>query len=135
MPFILLLAGLVLLISAAKNTQGELLTLLEKDFTGGGNFFYWIISIIVIGAIGYVKELRSFSTAMLALVIAVLFLANPGFFKQFQTAVHGLKTSQTVVVRDTLNSGVDTDGVQPAPASSGSSGILGSILSLGSMFL
>lgn len=132
MPFVLMLFGLVLLISSAKNTQGELLTLLEGDFTGGGNFVYWIVSIMLIGALGYIKELKGFSTAMLTLVIVVMFLSNPGFFNKFQSAVAGLKADPTIPVADTVNAGVET-GSASAPASSG--GGLSSLLSLGMMFL
>lgn len=132
MPFVFVIFGIICIISAAKNTQGELLTLLEGDFIGSGNFVYWIISIGVVGALGYVKELKGFSNAMLALVLVVLFLSHPGFFGQFQAALDSLKHDPVLKVQDTVNAGVETS--PPAPASS-SGGGLSSLVSTALMFV
>lgn len=99
MPFALVTVGIVLLVASMRNTQDQLFTLVKGDFTGPNNFVYWFISILLIGAIGYVPKAKPFSVAMLALVIIVLVLArgNPsgtggGFFQQFTQA---LQTTQT----------------------------------------
>lgn len=90
MPFALLIIGLVLLTTAVRGTQDDLFTLVKKDFTGQNNFIYWVVSILIIGSLGYVPKLKSFSVAFLGLVIIVLVLTkgNPngiggGFFNQF----------------------------------------------------
>lgn len=101
MPFALMIAGFVLLIAAVRNTQDELFTLLKGDLTGPNNFIFWIVSILIIGAIGYIPKLKPLSVAFLTLVIIVLFLkrGNPqgiggGFFSQFSAAL-GSTTGNT----------------------------------------
>lgn len=94
MPFALLLVGLVLLISGAKNTQDTLFATVKGDFTGQDNFIYWFVAIMIIGGLGYIPKLKPISTAFLALVIVVLFLkkgnANGlggGLFSQLTSAL------------------------------------------------
>ena len=114
MPYVLLFIGAVLIISGIRNTQGQLGKLLISDFTGSGNFIYWIVSIIVVGSIGYIDGFEKFSRAFMVLIVLALLLSNKGFFTQFVSA---------------LKSGT----AQPAPAtnesvgySSGGSGSSGS---------
>lgn len=86
----------MLLTSGVRGTSNNLLTLLKGDLTGSNNFIYWIISILVIGALGYIKDLQSFSRALLVLVIVVLVLnedkqnGTGGFFTNFQNAVSSI---------------------------------------------
>lgn len=87
MPFILIVLGIMLLVVGFRGTQDDFLTLLKGDFTGSGNFIFWIVSIVVIGMIGYVPKLKGLSDAFLTLVILVLFLSHGGFFAQFNTAI------------------------------------------------
>jgi hypothetical protein len=85
MPFALLLIGIVLLVAGIRNTQCILFAEVEGDFTGPNNFFYWFLAIMIIGALGYVPKLKPISTALLVLVVVVLFLhkgQNGGFFQQ-----------------------------------------------------
>ena len=83
MPFVLVAAGLLLVIAGARNTQGQLFTLLKGDFTGNNSFFWWALSIVGIGAVGYIKDLRVVANSFLALVLIVLILANKGVFAKF----------------------------------------------------
>lgn len=101
MAFALIIVGFVLLASAVKNSQGDLYKLFSGDFTGPSNFIYWMISILIIGAIGYIPKLKPLSTAFLGLVVLVLFLTkgNPsgiggGFFAQFTKQVASTQTPQ-----------------------------------------
>jgi hypothetical protein len=95
MPFALIVIGTVLLVAAARNTQGDLFDLVKGDFTGPNNFIYWFISIMIIGSLGYIPKLKPLSTAFLALVIVVLFLTRgkQGFFGKFTEAI-GTTTEQ-----------------------------------------
>lgn len=100
MPFAFILVGVVLVISGVKKTSGDLLSLLNGDFRGKGNFIYWMLSILVIGALGYIQSLRPFSRAFLILVIIVLILSNdkagmPGFFQQFNDAITTISNRST----------------------------------------
>jgi hypothetical protein len=85
MPFLLIIAGTVFLVSGVRGTSTDLLTLLKGDFTGKNNFLYWMFAILVLGALGYSQTLRPLSRAFMALVVIVLFLANGGFFKKFNS--------------------------------------------------
>jgi hypothetical protein len=86
MPFVLLVVGLALVISAYQNTQSQLYALLVQDFTGQGSFTVWVIAILVIGGLGYIKPIKPITDAFLILVIIVLFLSNGGFFAKFTQA-------------------------------------------------
>jgi hypothetical protein len=94
MPFLFLIAGFVMTVSAVRGTQDDLIKLLKDDFTGSNNFLFWIVSILLIGALGYIGPLRPLSRAFLVLVIVVLFLKNGGVFTQFVQALH-LQPSQS----------------------------------------
>jgi hypothetical protein len=101
MPFVLLIAGAVLLIAAVRNTQDNLFSLLKGDFTGQANFVYWVFSLLVIGSFGYIPKLKPVSIAFLTLVILVLVLTrgNPqgvggGLFSKL-TAQLGTTTGTT----------------------------------------
>lgn len=140
MPFVLLIIGAVLLISAARGTtqQGQgggpgLFTLIESDFTGQNNFIFWLLAILAIGAVGYVPKLKPFSVGFLTLVIIVLFLkrGNPsgvggGFFAQFTQGV-GVTQSAAPSVNQTPGA---ASGV--TPTATGLSSLIGSnLLSVG----
>jgi len=93
MAVVLIIIGLVMVIAAVRNTvttQGNvegLVPLVQGDFSGQNNFVYWVVSILIIGAIGYIPSMKNLSNAILALVIIVLFLSKGGFFQQFQNAL------------------------------------------------
>lgn len=89
MPFAFLIAGAVLIISGAQGTAGDMFTLLEGEFTGSDGqkaFIPWFLAILIIGAIGYIPDLKPISTGFLALVILTLILKNGGFFDKFNQA-------------------------------------------------
>lgn len=76
LAFALLIVGAVLLISGIKDTQQQLYNLVKGDFTGPGNFFYWVLAILVIGAVGYIPSMRTLSRMFLILVLVVLLIHN-----------------------------------------------------------
>src|SRR5574337_1368808 len=89
MPFALIIIGSVMVIAAVKNTQGNLSQLVKGEFIGPNNFIFWLAAIFLIGAIGYIPKAKPIATALLALVIIVLFLkkgntagVGGGFFAQ-----------------------------------------------------
>lgn len=99
MPIALIIVGAFLLVAAVRWDKGgsDVWTLIGDDLKGksvatgrqAGNFFAWAAAIILIGAVGYVDELKPVANTMLALVIAVLLLSNNGFFAQLQKDVTG----------------------------------------------
>lgn len=87
MPFLLTIVGLIMVVTGVKDTQSQLSAQLVKDFTGSGNFIYWILALFAIGSIGYAPALEKFSRVFMALCLLSLFLANGGFFQQFTSAI------------------------------------------------
>lgn len=97
MPFLFIIVGIVLTIAAVRGTNTQLVGLLKGDFTGKGNFIYWTLAILVIGALGYSKSLQPLSRAFMALVIIVLFLDNKGVFAQFNSAISQTQQTSTSI--------------------------------------
>jgi hypothetical protein len=115
MAFALLIIGVILVAAGVRNTQTQLFTLLQGDFTGDSNFIFWFVAILIIGAVGYVKALKPISTGFLVLLIMVLFLTkgNPGsssggFFAKF---LQGIGSTQSA----TAATNTPTSGASPLP--------------------
>lgn len=122
MAFALLIIGAMLLVTSVKNTQGTLFGLLQGDLTGTNNFVFWLVAILLIGAIGYIPKLKPISNGLLALVIIVLVVAkgNPsnvggGFFQQFTTALNATTTAAPATTTTSAPSANPTLFPAPAP--------------------
>lgn len=87
MPLALLAIGIVLLVTAIRGTTGDLAKLLQKDFTGPGNFLLWILALGMVGAVGYVKDLRPIANAFLVLLLIVFLLAANKGGKDFVSSL------------------------------------------------
>lgn len=100
MSFVFLIVGALLVIAGVRNTTEDsvagsgdgkgLFPLVKGDFEGTGQahgFLVWFAAILIIGGLGYVKDLRPVSGALMTLVILALLLSNGGFFKQLQMAI------------------------------------------------
>jgi hypothetical protein len=87
MPLALLLLGVLFLVAAVRGKQDILFATMKSDFTGPKNFFYWGIALFLIGAVGYYKPMKPFSSAFLTLVIIVLFFSNRGFPQEFMDQI------------------------------------------------
>lgn len=89
MPFVLIFIAIVLMVSAYRNTIGELGQQLGTDIPG---FAKWAAAILAIGLLGMIPGLKKPSWMLLALVVAVIVLANGGgFFQQLQSAFQNLQ--------------------------------------------
>jgi hypothetical protein len=97
MAFALLFIGLALIIVTARNTQATFTDRVANDFKGPGNFFYWIVAIVIIGAVGYVPKLKPVSDIFLVLVLLAVFLqaGKNGVFQQFTSAITGTVSNPT----------------------------------------
>lgn len=82
--------------------------MLAEDTFGSGGFVYWFIAIMVVGAIGYIKALKSLSDAFIVLIVLSLILSHKGVFQQFQNALKSIKvpSAGTTGVGTAANSGV-----------------------------
>jgi len=81
MPFALVIIGLVLIVTGAKDTYQQLGKQVVSDFTGENNFTWWLVSLGAVGSLGYVKAIRPFSQAFLILIILAMVIKNGGFFQ------------------------------------------------------
>lgn len=105
MPFILIILGAILFISAIRGTTGTLASLLYSDLTGKNSFLYWAVAIMVIGGVGYIKPLKTLSDSFLLLLVVVLFIHNKGFFAQFSTALQNVAKGSTTVTSPNSGAG------------------------------
>lgn len=125
MPILLLFVGLLLLVAAYNDTYACLFTVVKQDVTI--QFGAWVIAVILIGAVGYIKKLEPISNAALALIIVVLFLSKQGVWTQLTQAVQtiGASSTSTPIVTSPVSSGTNQLGgivpVIPAYAGTGSS--------------
>jgi hypothetical protein len=88
MAYVLIFIGLLLTVAGVRNTQDDLYTLIQGDFTGSSSFIYWLAAIAIVGGVGYVPKLKPLSNAFLVLILIVLVLKQgTGFFDQFSTAL------------------------------------------------
>lgn len=87
MPFIFILIAIMLIFMGYRGTQKDFFALLKGDFTGQNNFIYWIISLFVVGAIGYIPKLKNFSDSFMVLILLILIISNNGFFNKFTSQI------------------------------------------------
>lgn len=87
MAFVLVITGLLMIVTGAKGTYATFGSQLAGDFTGPGNFTYWVAAIGAVGAVGYVDALRTVSRLFLTLILIAMVLANKGFFNQLTAAL------------------------------------------------
>lgn len=88
MQFALVTIGLLMIVTGARDTYAAFGQQLVSDFTGEGNFTYWIAAIGALGALGAYAPLRGFSRAFIALVIVAMVLRNGGVFDKFTEALN-----------------------------------------------
>lgn len=114
MGFVLVAGGLLMIVTGAKGTYSQFGSQVASDFTGPGNFTYWIVSLGAVGSLGYIEALRAFSRMFMALILIAMVLSNKGFFAKFSDA---LKSGP--IAPDAIgSSGVNAAGVSNSVASS-----------------
>lgn len=87
MPYALIVVGLILVITGARNTYADFGRTLAGDFTGPNNFTYWLAALGIVGSLGYIDQLRMFSRAFMALILLSMVLKNGGVFNKVQEAL------------------------------------------------
>lgn len=95
MPFILVIIGVILLVTAIQGTTTQLGSMLAQDTFGTGGFVYWFVAIIIIGSVGYIKPFKTLSDTGLALVVLVLFLSHGGVFAKFNQQLAQIKSTSS----------------------------------------
>lgn len=128
MPFVLVVAGLVIMISAVRGTEGELGHQLSSDMFGSGGYIYWGAAILAIGMIGYVPKLKGLSIAFLSLVLLSMILSNSGFFAQMQSQLANAQTAPAAPANADVATGWGTVA-SGSSSTGGSSSTVSSVVS------
>lgn len=121
MPFALVLIGLVLIVTSAQDSYVQMGSQIKKDFTGTGSFMWWLVAIMMVGAIGYVQKLKPLSIALMTLVLIVLLLKNGNFFAQLTSALQ----------KAPVKPAVGAEGATPSIPSQVATAVTGSAATLG----
>lgn len=100
MPFVLLMIGILLLTVAVRDQQTAFVQLVRGDFSGPGNFMYWVVALIVLGAIGYIPKAKPVANLFIVLILIVLVLkrgnssgVGGGVFQQLTSALGATNTA------------------------------------------
>lgn len=103
MPYALVIIGLILIITGILNTYAQLAAQLQSDFTGSNGFIVWMIALGLVGAMGYIKDLREFSHYFMALILISFILSNKGVFQKFTAAIKAGPTAPTAGVTSDIS--------------------------------
>jgi hypothetical protein len=81
----------LLIVTGIRENQKALMDQVRIDFTGSGNFFYWIMAVSLIGAIGYIDSFRTVSRVAIGLIVLVFILSHEGFFAKLQQGIRSIQ--------------------------------------------
>lgn len=83
MPIAFGVAAVILIVAGVRGQTGNLVSLVKADFSGQPNYFEWIIAIVLVGAVGYIDELKTISRMFMGLLVLSLLWSNKNVFAQF----------------------------------------------------
>ena len=98
MPLVFIAIGTILIFTGIKGDANALYQLIVNDFKGqNGNkgYVYWMLAIVILGGLGYIKSIEPLSRAFMILVVIVLLIHNKGFFAQLQKQIIPSTTTAT----------------------------------------
>lgn len=93
MPLFFIIVGIALFAAGFRGKADDLATVTASEFQGDGTtpgFAVWALAIGSVAALGYVKEARPFSNALLVLVFASLLLSKAGQVTKAEEAVNNV---------------------------------------------
>ncbi len=134
MPFVLLIVGALLVVTAFNNSHGQLAGALQSDLPG---FFKWGAAIAAILGLGFLPGLKTPSRWLLALVLLVIVLKNytailAGFSGFAKTGASATNAGQDIALPTDAFSASAGQATAPAPAADTSGGSAASSSSSGS---
>lgn len=110
MGIIALAIGIILIVSAVRNSQGALFSALETDVP---KFVVWAAAILAVGIIGAIPGLKPVSRWLLALVIVVIVVNN------YEKLVTGVQNAVKSSSADTSNAANTSSGASGNAAATG----------------
>lgn len=121
MALALLTIGILMVIVGFQDTYKAFGQQLGKDFTGNQSFLIWIAAIMIVGSIGYVKQLQGFSRAFMGLIVLAIFLSNSKGQDLFASFASQLK-SGAVPTNNTIGASVPDNGGSGGGSTGGGGG-------------
>lgn len=115
MPFVLIVVGIVILVTAINGTTGKLAGLLKTDVFGQNGYIYWAVAVGVVGAIGYINAFKRLSDWFIVLILLALVLNNRGIFQQFSQVLKGTASASSGT---TTAPGMASNGLAPSSVTS-----------------
>lgn len=128
MGFAFIFVGILMAVAAVRGTHADLFALVKSDFSGPGNFSYWLIVVLIIGAIGYIKPLQPLSKAFLVVIVLALILTKGdpskapggGLFAQLSRQIGSTETAN---INPSTQAAPAAAGVQPLAPLAGLSAV------------
>jgi hypothetical protein len=78
MPILFIAVGVVLVSSGVFGDPVALWGLVKGDFSGPNNFIFWLVAIVLLGALGHIQGFERLSKLFMVLVVLALLLTpNP----------------------------------------------------------
>lgn len=89
MPFALIIIGIILAISAYRNTLPELFSIVKDVTADSKGFGYWIIASIILGFLASIQSIKKPVNAFMILLMLVLLIRKRGTLDQMATQLKG----------------------------------------------
>lgn len=105
MPYAFIVVGLIMIVTGARNTFRQFGAQVAGDFTGPGNFTWWIASLGAVGAVGYIPKLRPVSISFMTLIVLVFVLAEKGLFPKLTAALKAGPTAPSAAAPSASSTG------------------------------
>lgn len=84
MPIFFGVLAVLFIVAGVRGQSSTLFALIKSDFAGQPNYFEWAIAILIVGAIGYVKELSTISRMFMFLILVGLLYKNKQVFGELK---------------------------------------------------
>lgn len=97
MPLVLIIFAAAAIVIGARGQANAAGSLIVGEITGSDGkegFAPWVLAVLIIGVLGYIKNVKVFSDAFIALIILAIFLKDgQGFFANLQSALSSAKAA------------------------------------------
>lgn len=87
MPFGIIVIGIILAISAYRDTTGELFNIIKDVFADAKGFGYWVLASIILGFLASIKSIREPINAFIILLCIVLLIRKRGTLSQLSDQI------------------------------------------------
>lgn len=112
MPLLFIGTGIVFILTGLNGNPSALYGAVKNDFSGKDNYIYWMLSILSLGALGYIPDLKNLSRLFIVLVLLVLLLDNGGFFAKLQAFINSSSAGSSSGSTGTASSNTTSTGSQ-----------------------